>query len=173
VALAGAGQAPGPSGEPGVPVRGESLSEPRACTGHTGGRGEPCTGKGLRDADTQSLPSKAALDLVAGPVLVHVDGYRIETFTAAMYYLKHKHGGRCKVDRQPRTGLWVLSRRGVRLAAYRCVVGDAGELELYRERLRSSRKVKAASVGAKRPAARSERPLLDTGAISLHKWGWL
>lgn len=60
-------------------------------------------------------------------MLCLVDGLRIETATAAVEYLKQRHGGRCSIERKRRA--WVVTRSGEEIARYRVAARAAGVLE--------------------------------------------
>jgi hypothetical protein len=88
-----------------------------------------------------------------------VDGYVIETLTAAREYLRHKHGGRCAVEEERRRGrviAWRLTRRGELLARYGLKdVGGTFVLELGGSGVGKTSAAEGLAVAAqrRRPAA--------------------
>jgi len=136
---------PGGDSSPGVLSPVEGGGEPRA---------SPALGP--------ELPSSAA-GYARWPLSVRVDGHRIETLTAAVEYLKAKHGGRCTLERKGK--FWMLKRRGEEIACY-TVREIEGDFELVPGRLKAVRPARGrAELGSTdggkagpRPRAAGERP---------------
>ena len=118
------GRAPGPRGEP-AGLSAEAGSAEPAEASPAGGEAYPVP----CPAEAQDGPV-AGSGTAMGPLVVHVDGLRIQTVTAAQFYLIRKHGGRCSIKMVP--GSWLVRRYSKVLAAYTVRPGAGVDLVVSR-----------------------------------------